>query len=362
MKPILTIEENEEISLPKKYHKTNNLCAIIYDQLTELYTEENYKDLSNTIVNFEKGQIKIKELRKKKINPLDWLKENELTDDIEIILTKQILMAVTSDFINFVFESLYSAKRGKMTVAYALIRKPITDLLLILEQLLVDRKGFIYRFYHIGEPKGYDPSPNNQKIDKLAIIEKAIKKIRIGNLFSGKYIYDLRYNKQSDIGFNGLTNKAIHIVTNDINYRTEQQNLNFVFSNKENTESYFKHYYNLVPYLLIYSVSVIDEIVFEILKDSDNQKIKVVKEFRRLIGMLLSTEYIGIRTKNDSKEIFSLIKNKVKIKCSNCENINSIEKADCELFFEAETFLCTSCLQNILITDESIESLDSFLN
>jgi phage FluMu protein Com len=358
MKPILAIEENEEIPLPKKYHKINNLCAIIYDQLTELYTEENYKDLNSTVVNFKKGQSKVNELKKKKINPLEWLEENELTDDIEIIVSKQILMAVTSDFINFVFESLYTAKRGKMTIAYALLRKPITDLLFILEQLLVDRKEFIHRFYHIGEPKEYDPS--NRKIDKLAIIEKAIEKIRIGNLFSGEYIYDLRYNKEFDIGFNGLTNQAIHIVTNDRNYKTEEQNLNFVFSNKENTESYFEHYYNLVPYLLIYSVSVIDEIVFEILKDSDNQKLKIVKEFRRLIAMLLSTEYIGIRTKKNNKEIFSLIKDKIKIKCPNCENINSIERADCELFFETEILLCTSCLQNILITDESIESINNF--
>ena len=58
MKPILAIQENEEIPLPKKYHKVNNLCAIIYDQLTELYTEENYKDLNTINFHLEKnGEI-----------------------------------------------------------------------------------------------------------------------------------------------------------------------------------------------------------------------------------------------------------------------------------------------------------------
>lgn len=67
--------------------------------------------------------------------------------DLELILTKHIILSITSDFINFVFESLYCAKRGKITVAYALIRKPFTDELLILEQLLYNRSDFIYRFF-----------------------------------------------------------------------------------------------------------------------------------------------------------------------------------------------------------------------
>ncbi len=40
----------------------------------------------------------------------DKLALGNITDDIEIIVSKQILMAVTSDFINFMFESLHTAK------------------------------------------------------------------------------------------------------------------------------------------------------------------------------------------------------------------------------------------------------------
>ena len=357
MNPFIAIQEDEDILIPVEYHKTNDLCAIIYDQLTELFIEENYKGLKATTVDLNKGTIKTKELKEKTINSIDWLKENKLTDEIELILSKEILMAVTSDFMDFISESLHSAKRGKMTVAYALLRKPITDLLLILEQLLVDKKEFISRFYHNGDPKSYDPS--NRKVNKLDIIEQAVKKIRIGSLFTPKHIYNLRYNKESEIGLNGLTNKALHIVTSDRNYKTEEQNLNFVFSNNENYDSYYKHYYNIIPYLLIYSVSIIDELVFKILKDNDNQKLKILKEFKRLIGILLLTEYNDTEAKKRHSKIFNLISDRVKIKCPNCENINSIEKADCELFFQAEVLLCSSCTANIL-TKESIENINNF--
>jgi hypothetical protein len=55
-----------------------------------------------------------------------------------------------------------------MTVAYALLRKPLTDELIILEQLLTDNQNFICRFFHSGNPNKHEPS--NRNIDKKKII------------------------------------------------------------------------------------------------------------------------------------------------------------------------------------------------
>ena len=357
MKPILAIEKGEEIFLPKKYHKINNLCAIIYDQLTEIYKEYNYKELSHTTIEFKDSTKLIKEFKRGKVHPLDWLKENELNSEIEIIITKQIVLAVVSDFINFMFESMYCAKRGKMTVAYALLRKPITDELLIFEQLLGDRKEFINRFFHSGNPEDYDPSDKN--LDKQAIIQKAIDKLRINLFPSSEFIFDLRYNKSYDAGINGISNHALHIVTRDKNYRTSEQNFNFVFSGNDDIDRYYWHYYNLVPYLLIYSVSIIDELIFGLLTDEDNQNLKTVKELRRLIGLILLTEYTSVTQKKKNKVLFKEMTKDLIFICPKCGKENKIERADCELFFETEVFLCTKCFDNLLSTKDSVKIIEN---
>ncbi len=194
------------------------------------------------------------------------------------------------------YEALRCAKKGKMTVAYALVRKPLTDELFILEQLLVDKKDFIHRFFMDGKTKGYDPS--NRNIDKQDIIEKSLSKIFLNPIFSSEHIFEVRYDKSCEYGLNGLTNQALHIVTNDFRYKTEEQNLNFVFSTKKDIKRYLKHFYSFVPYLLIYAVSVIDGIIFSSLKDDDNQNLRYVKSLRRLVGFMLLNENTKVISKH----------------------------------------------------------------
>jgi hypothetical protein len=347
---ILEIQKGEKVPLPEDFHKINNLCANIYDQISDIFRDENYSFLRETNFDIDKSQKKVKEFQNKEIHPLDWLKENDLTDEIEIVVTKTILNAVTADFLNFVFESIHCAKRGKMTVAYSLIRKPITDSLLILEELLIDRKNFIEKFYFNSDITKYDPSRRN--LDKLKIIETAISKLGFKNIFNAEYIHELRYDKKSDIGFNSISNKSIHIVTNDKNYKTENGEFNFIFSNNEDQEYYYKHYYNLVAYLLIYSASIINELISSLSLEPKQKEINTIKEFKRLIGLLLYSEYCSSSEtpEKTSDIIYEKISENIIIKCENCNSKNTITKPDCILLFEANILLCTNCFNDLLAT------------
>ena len=211
-----------------------------------------------------------------------------MTLELEEALVKHVTMSILGDFVNFVYESLSCAQRGKMEVAYSLLRKPFLDELLIFEQILIDRTDFINRFYHKGEPKLYDPS--DKAINKKEIIQKSLEQIRNTHFFSDELIYTLRYDKSSTSGINGISNQALHIVTNDPNYRTNDQELNFVFSVKEDHLRYWDHYYYFVPHLLFYSVAVIDEILFKYVSGEVAQAHKTVKELRRMICFLLLSE------------------------------------------------------------------------
>jgi hypothetical protein len=358
---MLYIKDNEKLALPKKYHNLNNISAIIYDQLAEIFVSKNYKKLKEGTFKLDKkNYLFFDELKNGEINFLDWFKANNLTDELTSVLTLHITMSVVSDFVNFIYESLSNAKRGKMTVAYALLRKPLTDELLILEQLLYDPHEFIQRFYHSGEPTDYDPSKNS--IDKKTIIRNALTKAKPNLIFTEGLIYELRYDKTSKIGLNGISNHALHIVTNDKHYKTAKQNLNFVFSNDDDATKYWNHYYHFVPYLLTYSVSIIDNIIFNFLPDKGNQNLKAIKSFKRLIGLILWSEQTEASMKKENKKLFDAIALSTKLDCENCKIQVDFSKADFILFFEAEILLCPKCFSNLLSTPKSIKKIRELVN
>ncbi|HXD92860.1 MAG TPA: hypothetical protein VNX01_06570, partial [Bacteroidia bacterium] len=260
----------------------------------------------------------------------------------------------------FFFESISNAKRGKMTVAYALFRKPFMDELLILEQLLFDPNEFIQKFYHIGDPDNYDPGKRN--IDRKNIIKNALSKIKKNLVFREELIFNLRYNKGFKRGFNGVANQALHIVTGDSNYKTENQELNFIFSDKEDIIDQWDHYYYSIPYLLIYSAAVVDSIVFNYLPDLANQNLKAVKALRRMIGTILWTEKTKQNLNGAQNVMYKAMSYCIKLDCKKCKKTNAFTKADFVLFFETEEFYCHTCSRNLLTTHESVKPIKEFID
>ncbi|GAA4297433.1 hypothetical protein [Aestuariibaculum suncheonense] len=365
MKQILFIENEKDTVLPKEHHKTNNICAIIYDQITEIFTKNKYKTLYETNLSFNENNLKFEEFQNGEMHILDFLKENELNDDIEKILTKHILLSISSDFVNFVFESLSCAKKCKSTVAYALSRKPFTDELFLLEQLLVDRKDFIYKFFHIGEPKNYDPSYKHDKKEIIKeTIENCISKLKMNFFHSKDSIYELRYDKSLERGLNGVSNKALHIVTIDKNYKTAEQNLNFIFSKQEDIFEQLNDYYSTIPPLLFYTASVIDEIAFSFTEksDSENKSRQVLKQFRRLIGYILYAEANKITEIAKSNEVLNFISENLNFICENCNQKTVPTRDDFEYFFYANSINCKSCFSDLLKFNRNIDEICQISN
>ncbi|MDO3695977.1 hypothetical protein QVZ41_14085 [Wenyingzhuangia sp. chi5] len=357
MKQILFIENETDEVLPKEYHKINNICAIIYDQITEIFTKKNYKSLLETKISFDKNIQNIEQLENDEIHILDYLKENGLNNELENILTKHILLSISSDFVNFIFESLNCAKKCKSTVAYALLRKPFTDELLLLEQLLVDRTDFIYKFFHIGEPKNYDPSFKYKNVEIIKeTIEKATSKLKMNFFYSKDFIYELRYDKTFVNGINGISNKALHIVTNDSHYKTTEQNFNFIFSRKNDIIEQLKNYYLTVPHLLFYSASIIDEIAFSFIKnnDTENNSLRILKQFKRLIGYVLFTEENKVTKTFQNNELFKILSENLNFICENCNHTNETNRNDYESFFYSNSITCKKCSTDLLKFENNI--------
>ncbi len=92
-----------------------------------------------------------------------WLEDNDHIWVLDEMVYRQTLAAVLSDLCHFVFEALCCSQKAKLTVTYALLRKPFRENLLILEWLLGDPEGFCTTFRgsspHSVDVSGLKPGP-----------------------------------------------------------------------------------------------------------------------------------------------------------------------------------------------------------
>lgn len=350
---MLLIQKNENPHLPKEYHRINDVCAVVYDQLTDLLANPKYyPGLKKTpfSINPDEHQF-IEDLNNGNIHVLDWLTQNKLDDKVITVLTKHIALSVVSDFVNFVYESLNCAKKGKMTVAYSLLRKPFTDELLILEQLLSDGKDFIQKIFHDGAPEKYDPSSRKIKNNKIEIIKMAFQKLSMGKILSPDLIYKIRYDKSVTNGLNGITNKALHIVTTDENYKTLPTDLNFIFAvGPEQYQKHCKHYYHIVPLMLIYSAAVVDEILFQYLPETDHQNNKLIRAFKRFMALC----YLDFN--NEGESTIESMAEIMQYECD-CGHIANMTKESFETFFYTDEFICEKCFKPIEMSADFLDLL-----
>lgn len=357
---MLLIAENENPILPKEFHLINDICAIIYDQITDLLANSSYdpyfKHTAFT-VNPELHQS-IEGLGNGDTHVLDWLAQNNMNDEVCTTLTKHISLSILSDFANFVYESLSCAKKGKISVAYSLLRKPFTDELLLLEQLLSNKEDFIQKFFYNGDPEHYDPASRNIRRNKKEkeIIENAVQKLTLDSFLSPEIIYSVRYDKSFANGINGMTNKALHIVTTDNNYKTLNQNLNFIFSSGPGYyEKHCEHFFYFVPILLIYSAAIADELLFQYLPEEEHKIEKVLRSFKRLVA------YSFLHDKGN-ETLLDALSQTLQYKCEDCNRNKDIDKADYELFLRTGLFVCDKCFKPATFTIESIDPIRQLIS
>jgi len=285
---------------------------------------------------------------------LDALKKLGLTQELEVVVTKHVTMSIIADLVNFIYESIIIAQKGKLSVAYALLRKPLTDQLLILEQIVADREDFINRYFHDGDPQKYDPSAAN--LDRKKIVGESIKKLR-ALLYSPDLIYELRYDKSSEIGLNSFTNHALHIVTNHKHYKTENQGLDFTFPiDDEDMFEFYSHYYSAVSVLLNYLAAVVDHIVFELIEDKEKRRPE--KMLKRFIGFIMLYDD---QKRSLSKLTYSQLSKLLANECEICKTKNKFTKRDFEDFFYNHYFTCKRCFNPLPLPEDALDNIGKIL-
>lgn len=165
------------------------------------------------------------------------------------ILVSRIFPAVLSDLLHSIFEALEAARKGKLTIALTLLRKPLQDNLMVLESIIQDEAAFAMRLS--------ETPPRFRRGDDLPShikrISKVLELIEHSETFDSTYLGQLRYDKTHEDSFDRYCNKATHLITSNHNLTTNPYDLNFIFPSSKSMHAQWYFIFSRLPYILSYT-------------------------------------------------------------------------------------------------------------
>lgn len=331
--------------LPKEFQFAHDYCLYLHDCMVQYIAEGEQGGFFLTKFNFKNEQ----EADDFRNNPnhtiFKWLEDKGYSKELGEILIKSIFPALLSDFCHFIYEALSCSRKCKLTVAYSLLRKPLKENLHYIEWLLADTEGLLNTFYN--QPSKYLSFNIIGNPDKIKSIIKTSVQNTYYKYYDPEFIYNLRFNKEAQYGFEGFWNQAIHLITTKEPISTEQMNFNFIFSNSDDHWKQWQHIYSLLPYLLFYTLDICEILMAMMAKNIPKDFSEVT--FHRTIGFLLwLTDTRQYRENNDMS--LSIIE-PMDLNCPKCGcSIKNNEEALFHLYAERK-FKCRECNKTSKIPD-----------
>jgi hypothetical protein len=203
-----SLDKRTNTHLPDLHRTAHELCFVIHDMMAQLLLSGHKASAFKVAIQFrddadrealEKGDI------------FSWLEASRRVDERIAILVSTVLPAVLGDMLHCFYEALETSRKGKLSISFMLIRKPLQESLFLLEAIVADRQNF-------AEKLTYDPIKlGSQKTGGVEAHAKRIQGVLdlLGesHRFDAGYLAGLRYDKEASDGFDGICNKAIHLFT-----------------------------------------------------------------------------------------------------------------------------------------------------
>jgi len=292
----LTGEFMNYYHLPEEYHLRHEACFTLHDIMVDLI--KAYEDgdaFSIVIPNFAEVHHSRDELS---TETWEWLDKNGYKDQIYF---RSVVPGIATDFLHHIHTALETTAKCKMSVAYTLFRKPFYDHLFILEWLVSDRNGFFdtfsdLNFAQIANKVHIDQDKDGRRrefIEKtLATILDIFPNSVSTSASDADLIYDIRYNKDCEYGFQKECNTAAHLITTHRNWTTKPEDMNFIFLGQDDVEDLWDHLYYKLMLILMYALETVMILLNEI-EDLDPETIKEINTLCQGIIMSLAVELEG---------------------------------------------------------------------
>ncbi len=123
------------MALPEKFKESHDYCFYLHDILVTFLK-------SGEEVGIFKGEFEINFNTKEEMDAFmelkgkeswEWMEKNGYMKDTLIFAYQRTAQALLADMCHFLYEALKCAEKGKLTVSFALLRKPLQQNLLFLE-------------------------------------------------------------------------------------------------------------------------------------------------------------------------------------------------------------------------------------
>jgi hypothetical protein len=331
--------------LPKQFAFSHGLCIFLHNELVDLMKlllEGNF--LSVPVQG--KGRPPLP-TRLDGERLFCWLEDNDYGDVVVQMYVRSVFPAIVSDMCNFLLEALNCSRKGKLTVAYALLRKPLREDLFYLERLLADPADFIGGFH--GEPivelaiERFLRTPGRLQ----SVIAAAAARLPASEMYAADQLFSLRYDRAAPEGFAGLWDKALHLITLNQSIRTEDQNLNFIFSDAESHGVQWTHLYTRLPLLLSYAVDVSLALAIGLL-DLPVPQLKEMQAHRQIALALWLDDCAKLKTGRASSHTCHAMVRSGVLRCPECGCLSIGKRSLKKLYFH-HPITCSGCQTSLTL-------------
>ncbi|MFA6630147.1 MAG: hypothetical protein WCS55_10350 [Sulfuricurvum sp.] len=333
MQSIGILEEHRLALIPSKYWAAHEFCFFLHDKLVHLLLEYEKSDVHNTVINAFENAINENGKDFEDFEILDFMKKNELLEPYKHHILSHAVMGLTSDMLNFLYESFSCFEKRKFSVAFSLLRKPLKEHLLFLSWILADEDDFITRF----EANNHNSFSGISKEFRLELMKKAISKLHVKTAFDPDLLWDIIYSKNHENGFEPTWQRATHLTTSQGELlKTEDYSLNFIFSNPLN-DDFYEFLHAKLPYIMLY----LSQVTLECFNRIQSVNKKTIDHLILTTMGCYEALFLDGRSQNVSRMLQKELGNL--LNCIHCNSKLKIGKHNATEFYLHERIYCKHC-------------------
>lgn len=318
-------------NIPPDLRERHEFCFFIHDSMLSIFRELSDAKFPTYKVKLEDEEEA--ERLSMASDPISYFIENGHADIAQKLSVGQAIMALTGDFLHFIYETLTALEKRKFAVAFSLLRKPFKENLLFLSMILADEDRF---FADLGDsPADKFDFPEMSEKRRREIFDAAIAKVPLASFASSRNLISYVFDRNEPNGFAPMFDKALHLVTRNKAIKTEEFNLNFIFKNPMDNDIY-EHVYQGMAYVMMYALLLVIELFKRAGGDSDR--------LANWFSMVNLSTYHALFEKGRSPLVGVMNRTfKSFLKCPHCTAPVKVTKGNSARFFVAQKLSCKSC-------------------
>jgi hypothetical protein len=336
LKTIGIIEPKRLQNIPEKYQAQHEFCFHLHDLMGSLLVQMEIQKAGHIRFEIESEEDKI--LLSSGIHILDFLDKSGRGDLERRAVVNHVCNALFSDMLHFVYEALRALEKRKYTVAFALLRKPFKEGLLIAAQMCADEASFFDKMK--SDAKNLLNFSRDKREEEIrALLANASRASRGSSFTNPDALYDALFNFNNEMGLAGLFDKATHLATEFKRNQTEDYNLNFIFKNPEDDDIYSGGTYSQIAMVLLFIHIMQIELYGRMREPS--------KKYQNWMLFTSIGAFEALFTKGRSRMTNFVNTHFAELmQCPICEDKIRIKKVDAPRLFIGERLDCNQCLTN----------------